>query len=135
MNIYKLASTINIEVFGVNHIGSIEKMSDSQRKKLGIQLDKDGKIISIPPKWQTNKKNRFNIRKGENKVPEWVLEVPIVKSCVKKGKMTVGEMVKGTEKPKKKAPTKKKGTKKKPPKPTEITAENTETEDGLPKAE
>jgi hypothetical protein len=126
MNIYKLASRVDIEVFGGNAIGKLDKLTDKKKKELGIQLDKDGKVISIPPKWQSNKKSRFHITIGENKVPEWVLEVPLVKVCLDNGKMTKGELVSGkkttTSKTKKKTTT----SKTKPTKPKDIKPETDE---------
>ena len=124
---YKLASTIAIEVFGKNS----PKTSD-------VQKDKDGKIITVAAKWQSNRKNRFNIKKGENIVPEWVLEVPMVKHCLTStpAKMTKGALVS--------APVAKKAPKKKAPKKPAVDVVDKEaeaaalaqgadeTEDGLP---
>ena len=96
---YKLASQINIEVFGGNTLGKLDSMTPKQLKEAGITLDKDGKVVSIPAKWQSNRKNRFHIKKGENVVPAWVLEAPMVKHCLANSKMTKGDLVGAKPKP------------------------------------
>lgn len=119
MNKVKLHSEIKIEVFGPN---KIKDMSDK-----AVKLTKEQKIETVEPKWQTNKKNRVLIKKGQNIVPEECLEWSMVKTCLDKGIMTKGDVIKDSSSKSKPKP--------KPKTKPEPKKKDTEKEESLPKPE
>jgi hypothetical protein len=99
----KLHSEIQIEVFGPN------KIKDEKDKS--VQLNKENKIETVEPKWQSTRENRILIKKGVNTVPEHCLQWNMIKACIAKELMTVGDTI-GDKTPKKEKPQPKKLTKK-----------------------
>jgi hypothetical protein len=83
MNKVELHSDIKLTVFGRNVV-----------VKDDIKTDKEGVLKSpIPARWQSKKDNRFDIKKGRNLAPEWVLDVPLVKGAIAAKKMTKGNTI------------------------------------------
>jgi len=72
----KVHSDVAIEIIGTN-------------MKPKMNLDKDGKVASVETKWQANKKNRFDLKKGKNMVPVECLDWPMFKTLEAKGHITI----------------------------------------------